>query len=475
MFDEVESRRKRLDGYKPFDENMLRRLNAVFEPFFIYNSNALEGNTLSLGDTIYLIHEGRLPGGKREEEYLEVKGQQAAYAYLQEAVLNGFEISEKLVRELHQLLTEKLDAKKFRPGQYKDRENQVRLPDGSLFPYVSHVETPAAMRDLIAWYRADGQALRPIERAAWLHYKFILIHPFRDGNGRTARMLANLALMQAGYSMAIFRADERRPVYLGALRAVDQSVSQDDLAPANPNLKMFPFVSYLEQELLWSYDQALDVVEGRTAVDTEDLVASFGRLETKALGARGIAPNEQGRLDQMVASVDQMKERVQKYLEPVVSATNSELKEWTLTLSADTQNASDALIRDMQRPSEAWFRRVALGLDQSPPRGNFGRVRLAFIKKQGRLIELETPDGYCEFLICAEPHAVVLAVVLVGISGADESWIDRDPSEWSARVRFPLDEGSWRSTDIKRFIVSQAQRFLIRAELHVERLNTPEA
>jgi Fic family protein len=113
MFEEVESRRRRLDAYKPFDDQMVRRLNAIFEPWFIYNSNALEGNTLSLGDTIYVIREGRLPGGKTEDEYLEVKGQQAAYAYLQEAVRNAFPLSEKLIRELHQLLTEKLDIEKF--------------------------------------------------------------------------------------------------------------------------------------------------------------------------------------------------------------------------------------------------------------------------------------------------------------------------------------------------------------------------
>src|SRR4051794_4816087 len=141
MFEEVEARAKRLNAYKPFDSETLARLDAVFEPWFIYGSNALEGNTLTLGDTIYLIREGKLPGGKREEEYLEVKGQQAAYAYLRDAVAGQFPLTEKLIREFYTLLTERLEAGKYHPGQYKDRDNQVRLPDGSLFPYVSHVET----------------------------------------------------------------------------------------------------------------------------------------------------------------------------------------------------------------------------------------------------------------------------------------------------------------------------------------------
>src|SRR5437762_11126131 len=123
MFEEIEGRRKRLDGLGPLGPDSLRRLDAFFEPFFIHASNAIEGNTLTLGDTIGVIREGRLPGGKREEEYLEVKGQQAAYAYLQQAVRGGSPLSEKLIREFHQLLTGQLSPEKYRPGQYKNREN----------------------------------------------------------------------------------------------------------------------------------------------------------------------------------------------------------------------------------------------------------------------------------------------------------------------------------------------------------------
>ncbi|HMJ53490.1 MAG TPA: hypothetical protein VK540_15495 [Polyangiaceae bacterium] len=141
MFEEVDARRERLKKHMPLDPQVEERLNAALDPLFIYNSNALEGNTLSLADTIYFIKERRLPGGKKEEEILEVKGQQAAIAYLREAARNRFELSEKLIREFHLLLTEQLPRDKYEPGQYKSRDNMVRLEDGSIFPNVGAAET----------------------------------------------------------------------------------------------------------------------------------------------------------------------------------------------------------------------------------------------------------------------------------------------------------------------------------------------
>jgi fido (protein-threonine AMPylation protein) len=466
MFEEVESRRKRLDRHKPFDDALIRRLNKFFEPLFIHGSNALEGNTLTLGDTIYVIEEGRLPGGKREEEYLEVKGQQDAYAYLQHAVTNAFPLSEKLIRELHQLLTGKLDAEKYRPGQYKDRENQVRLPDGSLFPYASFVETPSAMQDLVDWYRGDGQVLHPIERAAWLHYKFILIHPFRDGNGRTARILVNLVLMQAGYSMAIFRADERRPLYLGALRAVDSSVPREELSHDNPRLNLFPLASHLEQELLWSYDQALDIVEGRLAVDANDLVAAFSRLETKALGALQPVLDEEARRERMSRSVITLHSRVQEFLAPIVNETNASYKLFEMSRSAELPEASKALDSSQPAPAKAWLRRAALGLGDAPPSGQLGWNQLAIRKQTNAPAQLQTPQNGIEFLVYAEPHSLILATLITGIYGPD-----RPSTDWSSSIRFPLDPDAWRQTELERFMVKELQRFRGIVEFELERLN----
>ena len=466
MFESVEAKRAQLDRHRPFDRSMLDRLDAVFEPLFIYGSNALEGNTLSLGDTIYLIRDGRLPGGKREEEYLEVKGQQAAYAYLRDSVAGKFELSEKLIREFHGLLTERLDAAKYRPGAYKDRDNQVRLPDGSLFPYVSHVETPAAVRDLVAWFRGDGQKLHPVERASSLHYRFILIHPFLDGNGRTARLLTNFALLTSGHYMALFRADERRRVYLDALRAVDTSVSTHELRPDNPQLNLFPFVSYVEQELLWSYDQALDVVEGRVVVTTEDLVRRFAGLEQRGLQAAGILPDETSRLEESAKLVSRLTETVGARIKAIATGVGNGWTELAIGYRDRRGGARDIL----EAPPGALgvhlgSRGENLGIDISAVRGVAGVVLIRIERKPASLLQLEVPPNVCEFIAYAEPHTLRLA----NLSFPSDP---RDQNSMSSRsILLPLDPALWRQSEIDRFLIEEIDRFREATEAAIRERN----
>jgi hypothetical protein len=471
MFEEVEARRRRLDAHKPFGAQMLERLDAVFEPWFIYGSNALEGNTLTLGDTIYLIREGKLPGGgKREEEYLEVKGQQAAYAYLRQAVAGKLRINEKLIREFHTLLTEKLDANKYRPGQYKNRDNQVRLADGTLFPYVSHVETPAAMRDLVRWLDEEGQQLHPVERAAALHYKFILIHPFLDGNGRTARLLTNLAILQSGHVMTVFRADERRRLYLDALRATDTSVPITELTPNNPNLNLFPFTSYVEQELLWSYDLALDVVEGRLSVTSEDLVRRFERMDQRGLQAMGIAADEGSRLEAAAEAVQRLTDRVGSQVSDIATGLNEKWSEIVARDAGEVAGARDLLDRSPLLPADP--RKQLLGIEDTSLRGQAGVVSISVGRKPDNLVQMAVPRNVCEFVVYAEPHALTLASIR--ISGSPKKGLHTVPVPHvdTASVRLSLDPASWRDTEISRFILEELTRFLDATEAEIKRVNS---
>ena len=479
MFEEVEARAKRLNGYKLLDADTLARLDAVFEPWFIYGSNALEGNTLTLGDTIYLIREGKLPGGKREEEYLEVKGQQAAYAYLRDAVAGQFRLNEKLIREFHTLLTEKLDANKYRPGQYKDRDNQVRLPDGSLFPYVSHVETPAAMQELVRWYENEAQRMHPAERAAALHYKFILIHPFLDGNGRTARLLANLAMLQGGHILTVFRAEERRRLYLDALRSTDNSVPTEELAPSNPNLNLFPFTSYVEQELLWSYDLALDVVEGRVLVTTEDLVRRFGSLERRGLEARGIAVDETSRLEAAAKAVRQLTDQVRSQVREIETGLNERWNDLVAVLGGEVAGARDLLEGFPWGQVSTGNRRSLLGLEDAALRGQAGMVTIRVARRGTSLTQLAVPRNVCELIVLAEPHGLKFASIRVSgalrVPGPLQGKIQLvdTPQVESELIRLPLDPTAWRSTEIARFVLDEIGRFLAATEAEIKRLNSP--
>lgn len=457
MFEAIEARRAVLDERGPLDADVRRKLDEVFEPCFIYNSNALEGNTLTLGDTIYLLQERRAPAGKTIDELLEVTAHQGAYRYLQEAVRGGFKMSEKLIREFHELLTGPLpENQRYGPGRYKTRDNQVRLPDGSLFPYVSHVDTAAAMAALVSWYDTDAQRLHPVEAAAMLHYRFILIHPFLDGNGRTARLLANFVLLGAGYLMALFRADERRSVYLDALRAVDTSVPLQELRPENPNLNAFPFVSYLEQELLSSYDLALDVIEGRQAVTPADVVRRFQGLETATLQARGLAEDDSSRRALLNDRVSMLTELVAQTFAESFKNLGNDWKDMRFASYREIFGANFWSKAFGGGASSDSIRTEALGLRERRPDGTFGRLRILLERRPDSSRALVIPFNACELLTFAEPHRMILASLF--------RCGDEGGSFQMARMDMPLNPELWRSTEIRDFVVRQVSRFLASAE-----------
>lgn len=464
MFEEVDARKRRLDAHRPFSDEMLRRLDTVFEPWFIYGSNAIEGNTFSLADTIEVVLGGRLPTGKSEEEYWEVKGQQAGYSYLHRVAREGAPLTEKLIREFHKLLTERLPEEKYHPGTYKTRDNQVRLPDGSLFPYVSHVATPAAVEDLVGWYGGPGTALHPVERAAHLHYRFILIHPFLDGNGRTARLLTSLALLRAGYVAPVLgRHAERKRAYLQALRAVDSSVPQQDLRPDHPGLALFPFVAHVEEELLWSLDRALDVVEGRLAVTASDLVERLSRVEENGIGASRLPADQEARLRALSESVERLTREVDGFLRPIAEKTNLHWRELRMTVQALVDDAASVV-----GSAGSLRRRV---LEPTLARGKVGLVHLEVVRSGQVVRELAVPRARCEFLVAGEPHALTLA-----------GWLDCDvagrptsdsvgKTDTQKRLLVDPDPAAWKRTEIEGFVLERMSRFAEVVERELKRLN----
>lgn len=444
MFEEIEARRLRLDAYRPFDEETRRRLDKVFVPFFIYNSNAIEGNTLSLGATIAIVEEGKLPGGGHsEQEYLEVKGQQAAYEYLRRAIDERFPITERLVREFHQLLTDRLDKASYAPGSYKPRDNRVVLPDGTEFPYVSHVDTPAAMQSLIAWLTDASSSLHPVELAAQFHYRFILIHPFLDGNGRTVRLLTNLILAQRDFVMAPFRFKDRRDVYLAALRAVDGSIIRDELRPDHPDLNFFPFVAYLEQELLFAYDQAFDVLEGRLGVTPQDLVRRLAGLEANVLAGQGIAHDEAERARLLAQRIEAVAEEIFDVLSPVTAEANEAWTELVCALRRRSGTATEVL-----GPVGAGVRRR---IDPSGEvRGHVAQVSLTIRRSPNASVPLEGRPTL-NFLVFANPHKIII-------------FASRGMEPKFAELEIGLDESATPPSDLQQFVLDRTSTFVAHAQ-----------
>jgi Fic family protein len=171
-----------------------------------YHSNAIEGNTLTLRETKVVL-EGITVAGRSLREHVEATNHQDAILYVEEIVAKHEVLMERQIRNLHALVLISIE-----PGRlgWDRRENVVTAGASTTAPDLMYL--PAAMAALIGWYER-ASAMHPIERAAELRTRFMKIHPFVDGNGRTGRLLLNFELMKAGYSPAIIRKEDRRAYY----------------------------------------------------------------------------------------------------------------------------------------------------------------------------------------------------------------------------------------------------------------------
>jgi len=191
VFVEINHLHDKLKTLRPLSPESIRRLSEDFMVDYTYNSNAIEGSTLTLEETALVLKEGLTIAEKPLKHHLEAIGHKDAYYYLEDLVKNSIPLSERTIKEIHSLVL--LDRKQDR-GVY--RSVPVRI--GAFHPCQPY-KVPISMEQLMAEYGADLQGLHVIERAALFHLKFETIHPFIDGNGRVGRLLLNLELMKEGY------------------------------------------------------------------------------------------------------------------------------------------------------------------------------------------------------------------------------------------------------------------------------------
>lgn len=215
----IDAKLARLNQLRPLPEVAVRKLREQFQIEMTYNSNAIEGNSLTLKETFFVINEGLTIKGKPLKDHLEAVDHQEALEYIYELVQpqNRPTLSENLIKTTHQLVVKKTDQESA--GRYRDRNVLIggadhRPPDASL--------VPSQMQDLINWYRENQKILHPIELAALLHHRLVHIHPFFDGNGRTARLVMNILLMSRSYPLAVTLKNDRQKYYR-VLKQADQN------------------------------------------------------------------------------------------------------------------------------------------------------------------------------------------------------------------------------------------------------------
>jgi excisionase family DNA binding protein len=186
---------------------------------YVYNSNAIEGNTLTLRETQLILEEGITISNKPLRDVLEARNHPEALKYVEDVAKSG-QLKEEHLLNLHQIIMKGVveDAGTYRRGE-------VQITGAKFIPPPSY-EVPFKIRELVAEYNRNPDELVPIELAAWTHHQLAHIHPFTDGNGRVARLLSNLILLRYGYPMAvILRVDRKK--YLDSLTEADAG----DLAP----------------------------------------------------------------------------------------------------------------------------------------------------------------------------------------------------------------------------------------------------
>ncbi len=221
-FDQLNKKKNVLDNKRPLPVNTVKSLRENMLVEWTYNSNAIEGNTLTISETKVVL-EGITIGGKSVKEHLEVINHKDAILYLEELLVKKIMLSEWDLKKIHQLVLKTIDDDNA--GVYR-RENVMISGAKHRPPHYLFVKEQ--MESLIIQYSGEWQALHPIERAALLHGEFVKIHPFIDGNGRTARLLLNFELMKTGFPPAIIK-KEMRILYYDSL----------DLAHTTGNYEQF--------------------------------------------------------------------------------------------------------------------------------------------------------------------------------------------------------------------------------------------
>ncbi len=205
-FNEVDQLKRELDNKRPIPKETLRSLEESINLEWTYNSNGIEGNTLSLHET-QVVLEGITVGGKSIKEHLEAINHEKAILYLNDLVKEDNPITEWNIKGIHQLVLKDIDDENA--GRYR-REN-VTIKGATHIP-PDYLKVPELMEKLVLNYK-NWNNFHPIIQAALLHGELVKIHPFVDGNGRTSRLLMNLDLMNHGFNPVIIKKEDRLEYY----------------------------------------------------------------------------------------------------------------------------------------------------------------------------------------------------------------------------------------------------------------------
>jgi Fic family protein/DNA-binding Xre family transcriptional regulator len=237
ILNEIDVLKSKLDQFRQFDSY---RIAQALELEYTFESNRIEGNTLTLRETDLVINEGLTISGKSMREHLEAINHQEAITYIKHLMEKNTSLNEREVLSIHNLILRGIHPEDA--GRY--RRVQVMIKGSSHMPPQPFMVSKD-MEDFFIWYETNKNSIHPIILAAEMHERLVTIHPFIDGNGRTSRLVMNLILLQHGYVIANIKGDyDTRMQYYNALETAQTKNNKEDF---------LLFVAQIEKQSLERY------------------------------------------------------------------------------------------------------------------------------------------------------------------------------------------------------------------------------
>ena len=203
----IDGKKSALDSFRPFPHQVVKSIQESLTIEWTYNSNSIEGNTLTLQETRMVLEDGLTVSGKPLREHFETVNHHEAIQYVEQLVSDDYQLRERDILNIHELVMDRLD----RDFAGRIRNSGVRIT-GANFTPPSARKVPDLLEDLINWVNSSND-LHPIVKVAIFHHRFVWIHPFFDGNGRTVRLVYNLLLLKLGFPPAIILTVDRKKYY----------------------------------------------------------------------------------------------------------------------------------------------------------------------------------------------------------------------------------------------------------------------
>lgn len=240
-FKVIDELKEEIDNFRPLSANIAKSLHDKLVVEWTYNSNAIEGNTLTMSETKVVL-EGITVGGKSIVEHLETINHKEAILFIEDLIHNKEPLTERNLKNIKSTILKGIDN--ANSGKY--RTENVLISGAKHIP-PKHYDLDYLMQKLMHEYQKEWHNIHPVIKATLLHGEFVKIHPFIDGNGRTARLLLNFELMKHGYTPIIIRNDRRAEYY-------------EVLDLAHTTMDYGPFISLVSEFLIESEELWLTIL-----------------------------------------------------------------------------------------------------------------------------------------------------------------------------------------------------------------------